>query len=307
MAASNRTALINQTYKVLKRHYQPVRPEGRTIFEHLLYACCLENSPHEAAETALAALRGQFFDWNEIRVSTVRELAETMKMLEDPEDTALRVKQVLQSVFESLYAFDLETLGKENIGQAVAQLQKLDGTTPFVVAYVTQQGLGGHSIPVNRGLLESFRILGVVSDAEASAGVVPGLERAIPKSKGIEAGSVIHNLGVLFSKNPYSPALRKLLLEIVPQCKDRLPKRPSKTAPAKESDEAAATAQAAPQKKPSKKAAGKRVSSKETPAKKPATDKIPKKSASKAKPKPAKKTPAKKKSPTKRLAKRKPK
>jgi endonuclease-3 len=307
MAASNRTALINQTYKVLKRHYKPVRPEGRTIFEHLLYACCLENSPHEAAETALVVLRGQFFDWNEIRVSTARELAETMKMLEDPEDTALRVKQVLQSVFESLYAFDLETLSKENIGQAVAKLQKLDGTTPFVVAYVTQQGLGGHSIPVNRGLLESFRILGVISDAEASAGVVPGLERAIPKSKGIEAGSVIHNLGVLFSKNPYSPAVRKLLLEIVPQCKDRLPKRPSKAAPTKESDEAAATAQAAPEKKPSKKAAGKRAASKETPAKKPATDKIPKKSAPKTEPKPAKKTPAKKKSPTKRLAKRKPK
>ena len=230
MASKNRAALITKVLKVVKKHYKPAAaPKDRTLLQQLLYACCLENSLYDAAERVFQSLTTDYFDLNEVRVSTVKELAEVCKPLNDPSEAATRVKRILQSVFETHYSFDLEPLKKQNIGAAVKTLEKYNGSTPFVVAFVTQQALGGHSIPVNQGLLESLRIVGVVTDAEAAKGMVPGLERTVPKSKGAEVGSLLHQLGVEMHRSPYGPTIRKLLLEIDRDCKDQLPKRSMKS------------------------------------------------------------------------------
>jgi hypothetical protein len=228
MATPNRASLINRTIKVLKKHYKPVAPpKDRPLFEHLLFACLLEDSPHETAEQVFETLKRDYFGWNEVRVSTIRELTDVLKPLVNPAESASRLKQSLHAVFESVYEFDIETLKKQNIGAAVKQLQKYNGTTPFAVAYVTQHALGGHSIPLNRGALIALHTVGVISEDEFDKGVVPGLERAVSKNKGAEIGSLLHQLGVEVGRNPYGPAARKLMLEIDPNCKDRLPKRPT--------------------------------------------------------------------------------
>lgn len=229
MASNNRAAQINKVLKVVKKTYKPVEPVAdRTVLEHLVIACCLENSLHEDAEKVFASLKSDYFDWNEVRVSSVRELSELVKPLNDAEEAATRLKRVLQSVFETLYSYDLEPLKKQNIGQAIKQIEQFHGTTPFTVSYVTQNGLGGHSIPINQGLLEAMHVVEVISDSEAAKGTVPGLERAIPKTKGTEVGTLLHQLGVELHRSPHGPAIRKILLEIDPNCKDRLPKRQAK-------------------------------------------------------------------------------
>lgn len=243
MATQNRTALINKVHKVLKKHYKPVPIPERPLLEHSLYACCLENASYEAADKAYAAVSSTFFDWNEVRVSTVKELAEVMHVLPEPAAAAGNLKRILQSVFEANYAFDLETLKKMPLGQAQQKLQKHPGATPFVVAYVTQAALAGHAIPLDRGLLDVFGILGLATEQEKAAHNVPGLERAIPKNKGIEFGSLAHQLGADLVHSPHSPNLHKTLLEIAPDCKDRLPKRAAKSAkpePAPSAQESAA-------------------------------------------------------------------
>jgi endonuclease-3 len=91
--------------------------------------------------------------------------------------------------------------------------------------------LGGHAIPTNRGLLVGMEVVGVISESEAKAGAVPGLERAVPKNKGAEYGSLLHQFGVEIGRSPYGPTARKLLLEIDPNCKSRLPKRQTHVPP----------------------------------------------------------------------------
>ena len=229
MAVPNRSALFARTQRVLKKHYEPIKPDiDRTLLEQLVFACCLENTAHETASLIYDRLVHQFFDWNEIRVSTVRELAEVMKPLSDPEDSARRLRAVLQSVFESIYTFDLEALRKQNIGQAVQKLDQYKGTTKFSLSYLTQTALGGHSIPLNCGAMEALEVIGAITADEAKKGIVPGLERAIPKNKAIAFGSQLHQLGVEFYRNPFGPTARKILMEIAPGCKDRLPKRAPK-------------------------------------------------------------------------------
>jgi endonuclease-3 len=306
MATPNRANLINRVLKVVRKHYKPVpATKDRTLFEHLAFACLVENSPDETAEQVFKTFQQDYFDWNEVRVSTIRELTEVTKPLVDPPQAAARLKQTLHAVFEGVYQFDLETLKKQNIGASSKQLDKLKGSTPFVVSYVTQHALGGHSIPVNNGLLITMHVVGAISDGELKSATVPGLERVVSKSKGLEVGSLLHQLGVEIGRNPYGTNARKLLLEIDPKCKDRLPKRkpPAPPAPPPEPKPPASKGKAA-------KAEKKKAPTKTTapaPKKAAAAKKKLATKPGKRRTKPGTKKPSKKKSATKKLTKRKPK
>ena len=223
---TNRAALISKIYKVLKKHYKPIAPPAeRSALEHLLYASVLENARYDAADEAFARLKELYFDWNEIRVTTVTELSEGMTGIPDPADAAQRVKKALQSIFEGSYSFDLEALKKQNLGKAEKDLEKIAGTTPFVRAYFAQNALGGHNIPTSKGSLEVLHALGLINDNEADKGQVPGLERAIPKNKGVEFASLLQQLGVDFLASPGSSKLKAILAEVDPNYKDRLAAR----------------------------------------------------------------------------------
>lgn len=309
MSTPNRTAILNKIYKALKKQTKAhvVRGE-QPLLESLLFACCLENCHYAAAEQVYDVVKKSYFDWNEIRVTSVKELAEVMAALPDPTTAGTRLKGILQSVFESEYSFDMESLKKQNLGQAIKRLQKLDGATPFIVSYATQTSLGGHSIPLDRGALGVLMVLGVINEAEAKTHSVPGLERVIPKNKGQEFGSLLHELGADFVANPYSTHLREALLAIDPDAKDRLPKRPPKKAPEPvkvsppEKKKGAEKAVPAP--------IGKKKEAKETPAAKtPAVPaaKTPAPHGAKAGADSKKKSPpGKKKSPAKQLSRQKP-
>ncbi len=240
MATPSRTTQFSRLEKVLKRHYTPVHPPtDRPVLEQLLYASCLEDAQYEKADEAMARLQESFFDWNEVRVTTIAELSEEMNMLPAPSVAATRLKQILQGVFEGQYSFDLEHLRKLNIGAAVKSLGKIHGTTPFAVAFVTQTALGGHSIPLDRSTLSVLVLLDLVGQADADKNHVPGLERAVSKNKGVPFGSLLHRLGADFAASPFSRRVRDILTEIDPACRSRLPKRRS----AKTSDSASAGAQ----------------------------------------------------------------
>lgn len=300
MAASNRAARLTKLATTLKKHFKPSLSPERPLFESLLYGCMLENSPHEAADQAIEQLESAYFDWNEVRVSTRTELSEVLKPLHDSMKAADRLKRTLQSVFETFYAFDLEPMKKQNLGQSVKQLSECDGVTPFVVAYVTQNGLGGHAIALNHGVLLAMRVMDIISDSEFAKKVVPGLERAIPKNKGVEAGALLHLLGVEISKSPYGTNTRKLLLELDPTCKDRLPKRPTPPKPKPAPKPKPEVKKEDPKKEAAKKAEAKKAEAKKAELKKAEAKKAEAKKA--AEQKAAAKKPATKKPATKKPA-----
>jgi endonuclease III len=236
MIPVSRTAQFAKVHKILKKSYKSVEPDAkRSVLDHLLFACCLEDAHYEVAEEAFATVVHTFFDWNEVRVTSIAELSEVMAALPDARAAANRLKRVLHSVFEATYAFDLEDQRKKNLGPTIKWLEKLDGTTPFSVAYVVQAALGGHAIPVDTGTMQMLRLLDLVTEKDAAANVVPGIERAVAKSKGFEFGSMLHQFGADFTANPCTLAVREILLQINPEIKDRLPKRrsdkPTKAAP----------------------------------------------------------------------------
>ena len=189
----------------------------------MLYGCCLENSTFEAADDAMARLQENFFDWNEVRVTTVAELAECCKGVSVPEETAISIKKTLHGIFEEFYQFDLDFLKKENLSKAVQTFEKFKGVSPFVVSYVAQNGLAGHSIPLDRATMRLFYMLEIVSEDEADKMKVAGLERTIPKAKGVEFFVLIHQLAAEFEAGMFKPAVRDKILKLNPAAKDLFP------------------------------------------------------------------------------------
>ena len=295
MSATNRAAIINKLFKVAKKHYPPILPpSNRTVLEHMMFACCLENTQYEAADESFARLQEQFFDWNEVRVTTAVELAEVMKQQPDPSESAVLIKKALHGVFETYYNFDLESLKKENLRKTVQQMERFKGVSSFVVSYVAQVALGGHYIPLDRATLNMMVVLGAATEAEIAKGKIPGLERTIPKSKGVEFTSIVHQLAAAFHKSKFNKDIRNILLSIAPDATERFPKRGGRKKKAVEP--AAKPAKKTTKSKPAKKAAAKKVPVK----KKPAVKKAPVKKKAAVKKKPVKKKTVAKKSAVKK-------
>lgn len=274
MSSEARAKTIANLVTVCKKHFPAVLPpEDRPVFDHLLYSCIIQDSNFLAADEAFARLQ-QYADWNEVRVSTVVELAENMAGLKYPEKAADRLKNILHSVFETHYSFDLGFLIKESQGNAVKVIERYHGVNKFSISYMIQNSFAGHKIPVDNAFLEMADVLGLLSPKDKKSETVPGLDRAVAKTKGPDFFSNIHGLAAQFAADPFEPEVQKILLEINPDCKDRFPQ---KTAPKKK-----ATA-----KKTSKKPAKKISNS----AKKNTQDGNP-----------SQKDPGKKKNPTKKTA-----
>jgi endonuclease-3 len=298
MAISNRAAIIAKTHKVLKKYYKPVLSSGnRSLLDNLVYAHCLRDAAYDKADRAFERLQKSFYDWNEIRVTTVSELAEVLHDLPRSAEAASNVKKTLQSVFEATYSFDLESLKKQNIGQTVKQLSQYPGVTDFAVAYVTQHSLGGHAIPLDPSSVEVMYIVGAIDQGEREKGIVPGLERAIPKKKGIEFASLLHQIAAELAASPFTPQTRTILVEVAPDAQTRLPKRGSRRSAKRPADDQSTTKTqtASPKAGDPKNDLPHDASNSEETA-----------SAKKAKDEPPSKASAKKKSATKQLAKRKP-
>ncbi|MCH1493909.1 MAG: hypothetical protein L7U72_01660 [Rubripirellula sp.] len=212
MSASNRASLIGKLQTALKKLYQPLPTQPtRPLLEHVLYASLLEDAPADLADEGMAKCEQEFFDWNEVRVTTITELSQVLENLPDPQKAARRLKSNLQAIFEEFYTFDLDHLKKENLGKAVAKFEKMPGMTPFVLNYTVQNGLGGHAIPVDYSAMVIMLATEIASQSEAMAGKVPGLERAIPKNKAIDFSGLLHQAAVALNASTKDKTARQLL------------------------------------------------------------------------------------------------
>jgi endonuclease-3 len=169
--------------------------EPLPVLEQFIFGVCRENATLEQARQAYTNLKTQFFDWNEIRVSSTREIEEALAGLSDAETRAHRVISFLNEVFETSFSFDLEGLQKKGMKQASKRLTQFVAANEYVVSWVTQRSLGGHAIPVDAPTLRSARRLGlldaVTEDADAARAT---LEHLIPKAKGAQFADAISHL-----------------------------------------------------------------------------------------------------------------
>lgn len=210
-ATTNKQQILTTGLAALKKKFPPPEvPEPRPVLEEVLYAIVREGATPAEADAAFARIKQAFFDWNEIRVSSVPEVGD---VLEGVPEAGLKAKQLvefLQEHFERTYSFTLEDLEKKGLKQSAKQLARYKdkGVTDFVVAFVTQRALGGHAVPLDEPTIRVLTRLGVIEgeidDLEAARA---SLEHYIPKAKGPEFTDVfaMHADALCTPENPDCP------------------------------------------------------------------------------------------------------
>jgi endonuclease III len=257
-AITNKQQLLNQAYTALKKRFplptledEPKRP----LLEELIFAICREGTTHADADAAFTRLRKTFVDWNEIRVSTVQEVADVLRPLSNAGLRAGWIIGVLHAVFEMNYAYDIGDLEKKGLKQAARQIARyfdskdLDKlglkqaakqiarfkqVNDYAVAWVVQRSLGGHAIPLDTPTVRVLQRLRVVEDVDPDdlESLRGGIEHVIPKTRGPEFTELmsIHAKELCTEKDPLCPKC-----PLLPDCPtgQELTKKPEKDKPEK--------------------------------------------------------------------------
>ncbi|GIW88988.1 MAG: hypothetical protein KatS3mg108_3312 [Isosphaeraceae bacterium] len=186
MAASSKTQLLETIYNLLKKRYKLEPRAGRmSVLEAVLYGICHEGTTRENANQALSRFKDAYYDWNEVRVSPLHELQETLVGIPRRHERAEALRRFLRQLFEKTYSFTLDELMKKPLKEAVKVLQEYEALrSDFVLATVIQKALGGHALPIDGRVRLALERLGVADSEVETTALRAALERAIPKNRG---------------------------------------------------------------------------------------------------------------------------
>jgi len=150
---------IHKLYRSLKRKYPKVQ---RVAYDNpvdaLVYAIVCENMSETAAQSAIKRFDDYFVDSNDLRVSRAEEIIEVLGAdTSVTRDIASKLITALTAVFEKYNTVSLESLKKISKRPAKQALEKLSGTSRFVVNYCMLTSLHGHAMPLTKKMIEYLR------------------------------------------------------------------------------------------------------------------------------------------------------
>ena len=172
---------------LLKKKYSDVpSPPELPVLETILFAVCLENCSVTEAQAIYHKLHASFHDLNEIRVSSIEELVPLFREVSDTDLRALRIRSVLQHLFETTYSFDFDGIKRKTLELATKQLSKVKSLTPFVRTYTLQSALGAHLLPFDDRMHNALVWLDLATHGETPEQTGEALRGAIRKADGPE-------------------------------------------------------------------------------------------------------------------------
>lgn len=174
----DRPKIVARLMKLLKKEFGGLpKRQSMPVLETMVYGILLENSTFDEADAAYERLTSEFFDWNEIRVSTVTELEPVFEGLSEPHWRAQRVRHLLYYVFDHQYSWDFDGLKRKKLDLTTKQLSKIKYLPPFVCYYLMLTSLGTHALPVDDRMVKAAvwtGILPVGCDEESGSELLKG-------------------------------------------------------------------------------------------------------------------------------------
>jgi hypothetical protein len=269
----------------------------------LVHSWLLWESSSEQAATAMAKLTEQRVDFNELRVSLPHEVAGIIgKRYPRVEERLHGIRRTLHDLFLRRHELSFEYLGDKGKRDVKAEIESLDGITPFVSARLLRISFDVHAMPADdqlSALLHEHDVIDEPVDPEDLAG---WLGTAVKADEAVGAIAAMQAaVDAAWDEGTMTRLVRKhrplRVVEVVEVVEPVAAEEPAPEA---------ATSAEAPARTAGGKTASKSTTGKTASAKKTAAKKSPAKKAA-AKKAPAKKTAAKssvKKTATRKTAKK---
>lgn len=179
---------IQRLHRSLSRKYPKVQ---KVIHDEpadaIVYAIISAELSKKATESAIKRFADYFIDLNDLRVSQTEEIVEMLG--EDTPVTrtiASTITMVLRAVFNEYHKVSLEALKRTGKRPARQILEKLEGTSRFVVDYCMLTSLQGHAIPLTEGMIEYLKSKELVYPDADEQQIEGFLAKQISAKKGYE-------------------------------------------------------------------------------------------------------------------------
>jgi endonuclease III len=179
---------IKRLYRSLSRKYPKVQKvDYEEVLDAIVYAIISAELSEKATNSAIKQFSDYFVDWNDLRVSRVEEIIEALG--EDTpvmRDIASTIRRILQGVFDEYHKVSLEALKKTGKRPAKQFLEKIDGSSRFIVDYCMLTSLYGHAIPLTKKMVEYLRSNELVNPEADEQQIAGFLAKQISAKNGYE-------------------------------------------------------------------------------------------------------------------------
>jgi endonuclease III len=160
-AAEKVLALTEHALKVCKRTTYTVETYPKDVLTIVLFHRIHLSMPWEKALKAYQALQHEFVDWNEIRVSSLRELQEHLRGADNQLELAVFIKDFLEHVQRERHNLCLESLVEENLTDVRRFFRSVRGIEAATVDLVLNLRKGHPVFPLTQAMETVLVKLGI--------------------------------------------------------------------------------------------------------------------------------------------------
>ena len=171
----------------------PEEAVGDALVTILIESVLSAEGARKPTQKAIEAIKVEFVDYNELRVSPAKEIADCMgKNFPYAREKADTLVWVLNAIFDHPSSMTMEymkEMSKKDLRRHLAEL----GLSPYSAAYVMLMGFGAHAVRLDMALLDALKMKDAVhpnSEIEDAQGF---LERAILAKDALSAHEFFRN------------------------------------------------------------------------------------------------------------------
>lgn len=176
----------------------------------LVMAVLEEDTAGKEAASAIHRLEEEFVDFNELRVSPIKDIVDAMgRDFPGARAKAEAMTVGLNAVFDNANTLSLEYLAKKPKREVRRLLREQYRLSPYAEAVITLTGFSGHAIPVDTLLVDAMKMEDYLP-ADARIEEVQGfLERLTPAKDALAVHDALRNFAAKLSPKVYKEWARR--------------------------------------------------------------------------------------------------
>jgi len=152
----------------------------------VVYLMLATRHGRDAAERSMKSLRVDFVDWNEVRVTSIPEIALSLRVRNTSarQTRAREIREFLTHLFRERSEVSLDFLDEQDFDKAVAALAALDGIEAGTAAQVLLHRLSAEApLPISKTAVRVARRIGIVPRDSTPTRTRDGLARLEPSQR----------------------------------------------------------------------------------------------------------------------------
>lgn len=183
-AGKSKSNKLAQLYEKLEQKYGPI--DSSEIGDNLdlaLFGFMVTHLPLEDATKAYHTFKNQFVDWNEVRISSVKEVQEILRGADEPLELTVTLKEFLQNLFTEEHHVGLEFLTERTISEIRSFFKRKPRLADSIVNMLLERIKDYPVMPLDPAMHECLQKLGVISGSATSLQVMKDLYPQIEREK----------------------------------------------------------------------------------------------------------------------------